>query len=176
MSKANRNPSYADIIRKIMRERDITRRDIEKATGFSYEHVRKVVSGQSLQSENFNDKLCAFLSLNRQEMWSIACREKIQKHGPQMFAMAQPDLRLKQIWEGITIADQESLLKIGEGMLELRRVEKGEQEEDDPEALHQRILQLMNRLTKLKVQASVQTSGALLGRHAAASAGRDGTV
>ena len=49
--------SYANAVRDRMSELDLLNRDVAAATGYTYEYVRKVVSGQPVASIEFNEKV-----------------------------------------------------------------------------------------------------------------------
>src|SRR3954464_3163371 len=134
--------TYADLLRKAMRAKGMKRRDLERATGYSYEHIRKVASGLPLMSEDFNAKVCEVLGVNTDEMWAVAKREKLKRAYGSIPAVALPDDRLKELWSELTAADQQDLIKIAEGLAARRRAEREELELNDADKIRQRIMTL----------------------------------
>src|SRR5262245_33260110 len=111
--------TYAEIMRRAMYAKNMSRRDLEKKTGYSYEPIRKVLQGLLLMSEQFNGDVCKELDLNADEMWQLALREKFQSKG---LAVTLPsDPRLKAAWADLPTDDRENLIKIAEGMAQARR-------------------------------------------------------
>ena len=47
----------------------ITKRDLAKLTGYSYEHIRKMLKGEPVPSREFNRKLCEVLGLEEDRTW-----------------------------------------------------------------------------------------------------------
>lgn len=143
-------PTYAELVRDAMRRRRLNRRDLEKMTNYSYEHVRKVVAGMPLMSEDFNDKLCEALGLDGKEMWRIAQVEKLRKNGKLQIAMTMPSTEFKGLWSDLQPDDQETLLSIAKGMALRRREERNlHGVEDDPTVLRQQVNRLLDRLAEL---------------------------
>lgn len=107
-------PSYADILRDRIfaparPEERKSLRQIGRELHYSYEHVRKVLRGDPVGSKEFNDRLCEYLGLDREEMWQIAQREKAaQRFGAHAVAHA-----MKTTAEGIhtTLASLDSSAK-----------------------------------------------------------------
>lgn len=139
--------SYAELIRKAMRAKNMNRRDLEHATGFSYEHIRKIVSGLPLMSEKFNEDVCKVLDLNAEQMWEVATREKMKKHyGAGMLSAPPSDSRFRDIWGDLHAADIDRLFAIANGMAEQRRAERVMQDTDDPEKMRKMFEALMQKL------------------------------
>jgi plasmid maintenance system antidote protein VapI len=115
---------YGDIVREKMKTKDnaqghpITIRMMERDLGFTYEHIRKVVKNQPVVSRELNDKLCIYLGLEANKMWSIMEREKTRRrfeNAAVTFAVP-PDPRFRDLWPKLTPHDLDRLLKIAEGM------------------------------------------------------------
>src|SRR5437899_2731191 len=94
--------TYAEIVKKAMADKQMSVRDLEKRTaeidpdgqGYSYEHLRKLLSGKGTpsQSEGCNAAICKILKLNVDEMWELAQSEKIRRrYGSIPGAMAPAD-------------------------------------------------------------------------------------
>ncbi len=75
--------SYASVLRFVAgtpsnrARRALNLRDLERLTGYSYEHVRKVWTGMVVMSRELNDKLCAVLGLDAEVMWGLAAAERV---------------------------------------------------------------------------------------------------
>src|SRR4051812_46223387 len=138
--------TYAELVRKAMRAKGMTRRDLEKAIDYSYEHIRKVVSGLPLMSEDFNDKVCRVLELDAPAMWAIAQGEKLKRTYGSIPTVALPTNRLKELWSELSADDQAAIMTIAEGMAARRRAERDDRNLEDPDRIRQRIMQLMDRL------------------------------
>jgi hypothetical protein len=101
--------SYAEIVRIRMKTAEnakghpLTIRQLEKELDYSYEHIRKVVQGEPVVSRLLNDKLCDILLLNRDAMWDLAQKEKMErKFGPEIIAMSAPDSSLQTLWSQLS--------------------------------------------------------------------------
>lgn len=118
------NKRYGEIIREKMQSNDnkqghpVTIRMLERSTQYTYEHIRKVVKGMPVVSEELNQLLCDILGLDAQKMWSIAEKEKAKRKfasGPVAY-IPPSDQRFRDIWPRLTQPDIERLFKIAEGM------------------------------------------------------------
>ena len=62
--------SYAELIRSKINTIDnptnapISKRDLAKLTGYSYEHIRKLLKGEPVPSREFNATICRVLGLD----------------------------------------------------------------------------------------------------------------
>jgi hypothetical protein len=116
---------YGDIIRSKMKVKDnaqgvpVTIRMIERATQYSYEHIRKVVKNMPVVSRDFNDALCAYLGLDSDKMWSIAEGEKFHRKFEHATVAYMPpaDSFFKENWSKLTGSDIQRLRTIIEGMV-----------------------------------------------------------
>ena len=121
---------YSDVIRIKMKTGDnptgrpITMRMAEqmmrKPSGepYSYEHIRKVVTGDSVQSRDMNDEFCRILGLDPDDMWLMAQQEKAQrKFGPALQSMIPPpDKALKGLWSALTESDKLKVKQLVEAL------------------------------------------------------------
>jgi hypothetical protein len=122
---------YADVIRTTMRKGDkdgmrITLRDLEKATEFSYEHLRKVCAGEPVVSEECNADICRVLKLDEAEMWALAKAEKFQRKNPEVHpsVLVPQDATLRACWSDLTRAQKQQILDIAKGMATQNRALK----------------------------------------------------
>jgi transcriptional regulator with XRE-family HTH domain len=125
--------SYAQILGRAMKKgkpdkdgvrRKVTRRQLARGIGKSYEHIRKVLQGEPVLSEEFNAAVCKFFGLDEQEMWRIAFAEKLQKRNPRAVApsvLAPQDNTLRKIWDELTRDQRAQLLEIAKGMHQMNR-------------------------------------------------------
>ena len=119
------NAKYSDIVRLAMKGKEnstgapITIREASRRTGYSYEHIRKVVGGEPVVSQEFNEDLCKLLSLDAREMWNIALREKVQRRFKGVPAPLQPpaDDFFTSNWSKLTPENIETLRQMAQGMI-----------------------------------------------------------
>lgn len=123
---------YSDIIRTKMKTganptgRPITIRMAEqlmrKPDGkpYSYEHIRKVISGEPVQSQDMNDAFCRMLGLDNDAMWLMAQQEKVaRKYGPALSTMTPPpDKGVKALWSALTDPDKLRVKQLVEALAE----------------------------------------------------------
>ena len=98
----------------------ITIRQLSAAVGSSYEHVRKVLTGEPVVSPSLNQKLCEFLRLDVQEMWRLAAREKTRRRFGDLALReleGPKDKRFSALWERLGETDKRRLLEIAEIMV-----------------------------------------------------------
>lgn len=153
MSQTSTKPgSYASSLRKAMSRKGLNIRDLErlmsvKNRGFSYEHIRRVLGGLPFMSQSFNEVVCEALGLSPQEtdqMWEMAQSEKaLRKPGGDVKI---PDSRLASFWSELMQSDHDKLVKIAEGMVEERRLQRIDGDLTN-EQIRQRIHELTDRLT-----------------------------
>lgn len=110
--------TYAGKMRAAMRDNDIKLRDIQKKTGFSYEHLRKIRAGRSVLSKEVSDAICKELGLDPKAMWEIARVEKLQNRYGQIPAVlvSVPDDRAKRGWPLLTREQQQEVIAMIEMM------------------------------------------------------------
>lgn len=113
---------YAQRLRAAMRagrgarKRPVSTRQLSEEVGRSYEHCRKVLAGEPVVSEEMNDDICAFLGLDRDEMWRLASSEKAQRKLSAV-GLAVPELhdaRLRAAWDKLSAQNRDRLLRIAE--------------------------------------------------------------
>lgn len=146
--------TYPEAIRRAMRSKRMNIRQLEQAVrhvdprtdGYSYEHIRKIVGGAPLMSEQFNELICKVLSLNADYMWGLAQQLKAKSGVRTPAKIAAPDNRLRDLWNELLPADHERVLKIVEGMVEERRAQRVAENTEDPEQIKLMITKLMERL------------------------------
>jgi hypothetical protein len=116
--------SYADLIRAAMRHLDISIRDLARkkpaGTGYSYEHLRKICSGQPAHSEDCNHEIARVLKLDEAELWTVATREKIRRSypGEDVAQLVAPDdQRMRKVWARLTPEHQVQLAVMAEGLV-----------------------------------------------------------
>lgn len=124
-----RRRTYAEIIRSKIRTADnptgrpIALRDLAKALGYSYEHLRKCIIGEPVVSKELNEKLCAYLALDSDSMFEQMEREKIArrwKHVPHALRPL-PGTPLAEVWAQLSEADRELLTRIANALAHPRR-------------------------------------------------------
>lgn len=141
---------YASLLRDAMDAQELTLRNLEKLTSYSYEHIRKVVSGIPCGSRAFNREVCKLLGLNENDLWRIALSEKprtralalvieearrsaVSRHvGPSSDEDVPPpaqlglakrmdgDLSDGDIWKRLTRNEQLRLVRIADGWVAAR--------------------------------------------------------
>jgi hypothetical protein len=108
-----------------MRQLNISTRDLERLSTYSYEHIRKILNGLSVQSEDCNAALCKALGMKEDEMWALAKREKmLEKYSDEVFTgmfHAPNDTFIRDAWPDLTNYQKDRLKKIVEGMVEENR-------------------------------------------------------
>lgn len=104
--------------------RRISIRDLAKATGYSYEHVRKICAGEPVGSREMNRRICEALALEEEKMWALAARAKIvRRFKDDAINLAPPDDdQMKSLWPDLSAKNKAELRKIVEGMALARRV------------------------------------------------------
>lgn len=160
-SAPSKPETYAALVRRGMRAKHMSRRDLERAMrdqklgtgkGYSYEHIRKIVSGFPVMSEQFNEDVCNVLGLDVNFMWDVAANEKMkfrrQSSTASMVDLASPDLRFRELWQMLSSDDKDRVFKIVEGMAEARGAENAQRNTDDPASLKEQINNLMGKLTE----------------------------
>jgi hypothetical protein len=94
----------------------LTLRDLEKMTGYTYEHCRKAVTGRPVVSAEFNDRLCKVLGLDGAMMWQLAEREKkaraIKRLG--VNPVAESDARLAAVWQRLSETQRDAILALAD--------------------------------------------------------------
>jgi hypothetical protein len=102
MSKSQQRKSYTEIIQSAAREKYGPRRErkaLKAATGYSYEHVRKVLGGEPVQSPAFNRALCDALGLDAESMWELAQLDKAHRRfGKRVSLTDSEEQRWVDLW------------------------------------------------------------------------------
>ncbi len=109
--------SYAEICRLAMKttnnpsKRPLSLRDLEKATGYSYEQCRKVIAGQPVLSSRLNKALCRVLGLDARKMWALAIREKKRRTLKRLGSspLADTDVRLASVWRDLSTTERDAI-------------------------------------------------------------------
>lgn len=93
-------------------------RELATYVGKSYEHIRKILSGLPVASEELNAKIATALRLQPDELWDLARREKAaRRFGTGIFTRDLPSTaRLRAVWGRLTPEDQSTVLRIAEGL------------------------------------------------------------
>ncbi len=123
MMKSATRRRYGDIVREKMLRggrsgEPITIRMVEKATGYTYEHIRKVVKNLPVVSHELNEAICRYLDLDEEKMWGIAQSEKLERKAATLPSHYSPPLdpRLKALWPRLLPADVDKIRRIAERM------------------------------------------------------------
>lgn len=113
---AKQTLTFAEHMRRAMRDQNLTLRDLEKSTGFSYEHMRKIRAGRPLLSKDVSDTICEKLGLDRKVMWELIKVEKMKNRFGQVPAELVPpaDERLRQFWPSLTRDEKGEIVAIAE--------------------------------------------------------------
>ena len=126
---------YAERLRTAMRQRREAQRpsvrivDLVRATGYSREHIRKVLAGQPVASRTFNDAICAALDLDSEEMWQIAKQEKFSERlGLGLLAKMPKDIRLVEIWPVLPDTAREKVIRFAEALKFVHETERIKQQ------------------------------------------------
>jgi len=94
---------------------DLTIKDLARATGLSYEHIRKLVKGAAYPSRLALSELCRALKLDSRKMEGLGVADRMeQKYGgiPHALTGKHPELSLlAQSWDVLT-PDQKSSFRI----------------------------------------------------------------
>jgi hypothetical protein len=85
-------------------------RDVGKSIGYSYEHVRKAMTGLPSASRQFNDALCKYLGLDPDAMWKILIQDLAKrKYGAALEIRPPDEERFQDLWPSLTSADRDCL-------------------------------------------------------------------
>ena len=114
--------TYAEIIRAKLRDAKNRKsmREVGRNIDFSYEHVRKAVSGEVTFTKQFSDALCAELGLPADEMWTLAQSQKLRKRfeGADFPAdLPRRDDRVKEIWGELDSFGREAWIRAGRDLI-----------------------------------------------------------
>jgi len=118
---------YGDIVRIAMKSKEnatrrpLSIRDVANATGFSYEHVRRAVSGQPTVSQDFNERVCHLLGLDVDIMWQKAQLEKVRRRFdlmPSALAGGFTSQRVQDLWNRLSPESERKALRIIENLAE----------------------------------------------------------
>jgi hypothetical protein len=118
--------TYAGIVRTKMRSIEnptghpISLRDLADAVDYSYEHIRKIVTGKPVVSPELNQKICEVLGLDREQMMEIAKGEKvIRRYGRVPLApLPSPGASaIVEMWDQLEEADQARLSRFAEDLV-----------------------------------------------------------
>lgn len=143
---------YASTLRAAMSRHQMSIRHLSKATGFSYEHVRKVLSGAPVQSERFTQEVCRVLSLDADDMDGLSIVEKTELRDERLGEAPVLDTRFIEVWPGLSPDEQEQVLRYARRLADERFVERVDSGEAAPWEILRRIQQLTTKLARLKIQ------------------------
>lgn len=110
--------TYAEYLREAMSRLDITRRTLSITIKFSYEHLRKILTGAPLMSDIFNERVCLALGLDDKEMWRLAQLEKATQRGT---VPVLPDQSVAMQWNELSIENKARVAGIIQVMCEVQR-------------------------------------------------------
>lgn len=100
--------------------RSLTLRELARLTGYSYEHVRKVMLGEPVGSVDFNRHLSQALGLDPDEMWQLALYEKAQRKYGAGSSLARvalpPEHTVAMLWEKLSEESRRQVVTIMEGL------------------------------------------------------------
>lgn len=99
-----------------MRDQGVTLRHLEKSTGFSYEHMRKIRAGRPLLSKDVSDTICDKLGMDKKAMWELIKVEKMKNRFGEVPAELVPpaDERLRQYWPSLSRDEKAEIVAIAE--------------------------------------------------------------
>jgi hypothetical protein len=105
------------MVRKRLDEKGLMPRDLASATDYSYEHVRKVLKGETNIGEDFHERLCRALDLDPVEMGQLLVSEKVSSKYGAAFkkVLAPPDTELRRIWPDLTDVQKKQITAIALG-------------------------------------------------------------
>jgi len=95
-------------------------RQVAREIGYSYEHVRKVLSGEVTFTRAFSDVLSHHFGLDAASMWQLAQTEKLKKRfkGADLPVEFPTDTRVREIWAGLNEVQRDAWIRIGEGWVQ----------------------------------------------------------
>jgi hypothetical protein len=173
--------TYADHMRKAMREKTITLRDIASASHYSYEHLRKIRQGRSLLSREASDVVCAILGLDKQAMWALVSTEKIKHRFGDVPAelVPAPDDRMARHWSVLTPAEQQQIVAMVETLARRHLAVRDDDSEEELVAVIAKASELLvqiqaNKVTNLRRQRLADASNARGAVHGALASGAKG--
>jgi hypothetical protein len=119
--------TYAEILKEAMEAVMATEepdslpllKRLKKRVPFSYEHLRKIMRGEPVVSEECNLALCKALNLDVKAMWELAQVEKLRKRNPHLATLTvlEPDESLRDVWTKLTREQRQQIAAIARGML-----------------------------------------------------------
>ena len=99
--------------------RPISIRQLEKATGFCYEHLRKAYKGEELVGEECNIAICRVLGISAEDMQFLADNERFsRRHGRRPFQLMEGE-ELVSAWERLEPTQREAVTKFAESLADL---------------------------------------------------------
>jgi hypothetical protein len=118
--------TYSENIRMFAKQRQLEIRDLSNATGYAFEHIRKIwfhgtpkhKNIRLTVSEDCNAMLCEILGLPVRDMWEMAQREKFaEKNGFQPVELMDPQGReLTELWGKLTDEHKDMILNMGRSL------------------------------------------------------------
>ncbi len=84
----------------------------------SYEHVRRILAGEPVVSEDLNKKLSDTLGLDAEEMFRVAIREKMRRRFPDAdLGTPETGSRIDKLWQELGTAQKQALISIAEAFV-----------------------------------------------------------
>ena len=115
---------YAEKLRGRADERHWSIRDLANRVDHSYEHIRKILTGDPVVSRALNKALCEALELPESQMWAEARREKaLARYGADGLAgvLDAQGRDFFALWSRLERRDRAILRRIAEGLIAARR-------------------------------------------------------
>lgn len=105
--------------------RRVTLRELSQKVGKTYEHCRRIVSGEPVVSEDMNTRLCHLLNLDAERMWALAAREKVsRRYGSTLAADTLPVSELQEAWRVLAPEDKERVIQLANALAIARQAEQ----------------------------------------------------
>jgi lambda repressor-like predicted transcriptional regulator len=127
------SPKYATRLKEAMKTRldkagqPYSMRQLAAETDYSYEQIRKALTGEPVVSRELNAAICAVLGLPKNDMWTLALQDKLVRRFRSLVGLARevplpdepssPDLRLPLLLSRLTQAEKEKVAEFAEGVL-----------------------------------------------------------
>ena len=123
MATANIGPSKTDVgellLRK-MEDKGISIRVMAIKTGVVYEHVRRVVRGEGIPSEELLKLMCDVLGINYKDAEKLATADKmLRRYGVTSAEVAgrKPGLEpIERLWDSITESQRQDVIALVQSM------------------------------------------------------------
>lgn len=122
--------TYAETVRMAAKKARLTPRQISTASGYSYEHIRKIWQGRTPKRDNrltisreCNDVLAEMLNIDPDRLFDLAEQEKYaQRNGYAPLMLPDPAGRkLSELWDSISDGEKEILVRMAESFAHERQ-------------------------------------------------------